>query len=156
VTGPDGRDLLRVRWSLQLGEVGALRGEELFYPAGHVHGDGANRAVGDVGVGVRDLPGQPGETARAQVVPLLAHLDQQVAVDHVKELVFLIVDVQRRALGPCRHHFLTEGEQAAGVGRSGLDHLGGARMAAGLAWRQHIRCCLLVHENLLDRCQPRA
>ncbi len=24
VTGPDGRDLLRVRWSLQLGEVGAL------------------------------------------------------------------------------------------------------------------------------------
>jgi len=69
-----------------------LRGEVLFYPAGHVHRDNVNRAVGDVGVGVRDLPGQPGETARAQVVLLLAHLDLQVAGDHVKALVGLVVD----------------------------------------------------------------
>jgi hypothetical protein len=72
-------------------------------------------------------------------VPLLAHLDQQVAVEHVKALVFLIVDVQRRAGGPRRHHILAEGEQAAGVSGSGLDGVDGARVAAGLAWSQHIR-----------------
>jgi hypothetical protein len=139
VTGPDGRDPPRIRWSLQLGEVGAQRAENLLYPAGHDRPDQAHRAVGNVGESVRELPGQPGEAARAQVVPLLAHLDQQVAVEHVKALVFLIVDVQRRAGGPRRHHILAEGEQAAGVSGSGLDGVDGARVAAGLAWAQHIR-----------------
>jgi hypothetical protein len=79
--------------------VGALRGEELLDPTGHDCPDQAHRAVGDIGESVRDLPGQPGETARPQVVPLLVGLDQQVAVDHVKALIGLVVDVQREAAG---------------------------------------------------------
>jgi hypothetical protein len=68
-------------------------------------------------------------------MPLLARLDQQVAVDHVQELVVRVVDVQRRTRGPWWHHLLTEGEQAAGVSRSGLDRRDAARVAAGLARR---------------------
>src|SRR5208282_5517790 len=101
--------------------------------------------VGAIGEGMRDLPGQPGETARAQVVALLAQLDQQVAVDDVKALVFAVVDVQRRTRGPGADYALHEGEQAAGVCRSGPDRREGARVAADLAWRQYIRCRSLLH-----------
>jgi hypothetical protein len=71
--------------------------------------------------GVRELPGQPGDTARAQVLPLPASLDQQVAGDHVKALVFRVVDVQRRTQGPGLDYSVNDGEQPAGVCRSGLD-----------------------------------
>jgi pimeloyl-ACP methyl ester carboxylesterase len=130
VGGPDGPEPLRVRWSLQLGKVGGLFGEHLLYPAGHDYPEDAHAAVGGIGEGVRDLPGQPGETARAQVVPLLAQLDQQVAVDHVQTLVFAVVDVQRRPRRPGPDYSLDEGEQAAGVCRSGLGRRESARVAA--------------------------
>jgi hypothetical protein len=41
-------------------------------------------------------------------VPLLAQLDQQVAVDHAEALIFRVVDVQRRTLGPGPDYSLDE------------------------------------------------
>jgi hypothetical protein len=70
MAGPDGCQALRVWWSLQLGEVGALRGEELLDPAGHVDPDDAYRAVGNIGESVRAAPGQrdrDAETARREL-----------------------------------------------------------------------------------------
>jgi hypothetical protein len=77
VAGPDGPEPLGVGWSVQLAEVGGLFGEHLLYPTGHDYPEDVRWAVGAISEGVRDLPGQPGETAGAQVAPLLAQLDEE-------------------------------------------------------------------------------
>ena len=145
----DGGELGQVRWPLQSGEVGGLLGEQLLDPAGHGYPEETHRAGGDIGEGVRDLPGHPRETARAQFVAVLADLEQQAAFDYVKTLVAVLVEVQRRARRPWPQHPLGHREQAAGVRRPDLDRGEGARAAASLVRREHIGCRSLVHETLL-------
>ena len=87
-----------------------------------------------LGVGMAGQPGEnrpgPGRAAPRPTRPA-------GAVDHVKALVGLSMDVRDTRPGSMAVPLVTEGEQAAGASRSGLDRRDGAQGGCGLARCQH-------------------